>query len=395
MKDVATLLFGEDISGWSYLKMIGHIAKQVDVYSQIVEEIAPNREHLIFNLCSESIGNGKKWSLKQAADALKTLSNDTTEFTFLECARMMNQIEARLFWNTLLGGRKPITKQTYLKCILRNGVESDHLKTMNYIGNNFSLLPVINEMLHTPHLLGSDTYIIYRPRPVKAWNDSVPLTEYNGAMCQLVEGKGNKTIIEKDEFVIELEDEIVTDVYYSNHPELKLKERLNKYLKENNEYTVALPIVIPSWTTVEAWAEDNTVRFPDMGIYKLNEISGYILVLNHLIRAVKIAYYEPMGANVKLGIEILDGTDFMPCGTITLDDSNDVGNFYSILSRFSGFMNSPNDDKQLLPDEVCVVMDIVTPTFDLQKNEFIHPTFITFNTSKGIQDITQLVDLVI
>ena len=375
LKDVTTLLFGEDISGWSYPKMIGHIAKQVDVYSQIVEEIAPNKEQLISNLCSESIGNGKKWSLKQA--------------------RMMNQIEAKLFWNTLLGGRKPITKHTYLKCILRNGVESDHLKTMNYIGNNFSLLPVINEMLHTPHLLGSNTYIIYRPRPVKAWNDSVPLTEYNGAMCQLIEGKGNKTIIEKDEFVIELEDEIVTDVYYSNHPKLKLEERLNKYLKENNEYTVALPIVIPSWATVEAWAEDNTVRFPDMNAYKLNEIGGYILVLNHLIRAVKIAYYEPMGANVRIGIEILDGTDFMPCGTITLDDSNDVGNFYSILSRFSGYMNSPNDDKQLLPDEVCVVMDIVTPTFDLQKNEFIHPTFITFNTSKGIQDITQLVDLVI
>ena len=63
LRHASTLLFGEDIDVWSYERMISHIAKDAGVYSEIVREVASNKEQLIINLCSESVGKGKGLTL--------------------------------------------------------------------------------------------------------------------------------------------------------------------------------------------------------------------------------------------------------------------------------------------------------------------------------------------
>ena len=394
MKHASTLLFGEDVTAWSYHKMIAHIAKTIDTYSKVVEEIAPNKEKLVANLCTESTGNGKRWTLKQAADALRVFSNEQTEMNFLECARMMNQVEAKLFWGTLLGVRKPITKETFLLNILKD-VEKEELKKLNYVGNSFSLNSVLTDLLHTGNSLGSNHHIVYRPRPLKSWDDSVVLTQYNGAIVQLIEGKGRRRVEKTSECVVEYEDEIVTDVFYLEDVELNLQERLEKFMQSNRNIPVCLPQSIPSWAVVEDWAEKNTVRFPDVGVYKPNEMGGYLLVLNHLLRSVRVCSYESNGGEAIIEMEILDGTDFLLCGKMTLRSSNNLGLLYTSLERSGEKVNPINNHKHLVSDDVCLVMDLVSPTFDTNKNEFIHPTFMAFNLEKGIQDITQLVDLVV
>ena len=230
---------------------------------------------------------------------------------------------------------------------------------------------------------------------MKSWDDSVVLTQYNGAMVQLIEGKGRRRVEKTSECVVEYEDEIVTDVFYLEDVELNLQERLEKFMQSNRNIPVCLPQSIPSWAVVEDWAEKNTVRFPDVGVYKPNEMGGYLLVLNHLLRSVRVCSYESNGGEAIIEMEILDGTDFLLCGKMTLRSSNNLGLLYTSLERSGEKVNPINNHKHLVSDDVCLVMDLVSPTFDTNKNEFIHPTFMAFNLEKGIQDITQLVDLVV
>jgi len=395
LRHASTLLFGEDIDVWSYEKMISHIAKETGVYSEIVRDVASNKQQLIVNLCSESIGGGQGLTLTEAANTLRAFSKDN-EMSFTDCARMMNQIEASLFWSILLGSRKPITKQTFLMNTLRNGITKEIILEKNYRGNDFELNKVINVMIHTPHLMSTESHTIYRKRALKRWSDKVILTDYNGGYTQLVDGKGNRVLSTLDDCIVEHTNEgIVYDVYYPNDKELDLIDRLKKFDEEKNkDFTVCYPVMIPSWKTVEEWAEKNTVRFPDMKPYKTDALGGFVLVLNDLIRSLRVCYYYSDEIKLFIGMELLDGTDFMLCGELELTDMDEVGYFYRTMKRYD-VESQRQDEKVTINSDKCIVMDIVSPSFDLNTRTFRHPIFLNFDSDKGIGEVTQLVDVMV
>ena len=395
LRHASTLLFGEDIQTWSYEKMISHIAKEVGVFSEIVKDVASNKDSLIKNLCSESVTRGKGLSLTEAANTLRAFSKNEN-VSFKDCAKMMNQIEASLFWSTLLGARKPITKQTFLLSTMRNGVTKEIILENNYRGNDFKLNKVINTMIHTPHLMSTESHTIYKNRPLKRWDDSVILTEYNQAHVQLIDGKGNRALTIDDECVIEhTVDGIVYDVCFMNHKELKLIERLEMFDGiKSDDFTICYPVKIPSWKIVEEWAENNTVRFPNMDSYKTELIGGYVLVLNDLIRSLRVCYYYSDEMKLSVGVELLDGTDFMLCGEVEIQDMDEKGYFYRTMKKYN-VENQRHDEKVLINDDKCIVMDIVSPSFDFNSRTFRQPIFLNFDSDKGIGEVTQLVDVMV
>ena len=395
LRHASTLLFGEGVNVWSYQKMITHIAKEMGMFTEVVSDIASTKKELISNLSSESIGNGKKFSLTEAANTLRIFSQGET--SFMDCAKLMNQIEAKLFWSTLLGARKPITKETFIMNTLRNGVTKGNIIENNYKGNDFQLNKVINIMIHTPHLMSTDNHIIYKRRPLKRWTDKIILTEYNNGYAQLIEGKGNRVLTTYDDFIIEHTiDGVIYDVYFFDDKELELLNRLDKLNNKNilEEYIICFPKPIPSWMIVEEWAKGNTVRFPNMEAYEPHTLGGYMLVLNDLIRSVRISHYYADEISLKIGMEILDGTDFMLCGEIEIQDMDNKGYFYRTISKYN-IENQIRNERVLLGDDVCIVMDIVSPSFDTTTRTFRQPTFLTFDSEKGIGEISQLVDVMV
>tara|TARA_R110002051_G_scaffold176582_1_gene246531 strand:- start:8351 stop:9631 length:1281 start_codon:yes stop_codon:yes gene_type:complete len=394
LRHASTLLFGEDIDVWSYEKMVSHIAKETGVYSEIVKDIASNKQQLIVNLCSESVGKGKGLTLTEAANTLRAFSKDN-EMSFIDCARIMNQIEASLFWSMLLGSRKPITKQTFLMSTLRNGITKEIVLEKNYRGNDFELNKVINVMIHTPHLMSTESHTIYRKRGLKRWSDRVILTDYNGGYTQLIDGKGNRILSTIDECIIEhTNEDIVYDVFFTNDKELNLIDRLKKFDEEKNkDFVVCYPVMIPSWKNVEEWAENNTVRFPDMKPYKNDALGGYVLVLNDLIRSLRVCHYHTDEIKLFIGMEMLDGTDFMLCGELEITDIDEMGYFYRTMKKYN--VENQHDEKVIVNSDKCIVMDIVSPSFDLDNRIFRHPVFLTFDSDKGIREVTQLVDVMV
>ena len=93
-------------------------------------------------------------------------------------------------------------------------------------------------------------------------------------------------------------------------------------------------------------------------------------------------------------MEILDGTDFMLCGEIEIQDMDNKGYFYRTISKYN-IENQIRNERVLLEDDVCIVMDIVSPSFDTTTRTFRQPTFLTFDSEKGIGEISQLVDVMV
>ena len=178
--------------------------------------------------------------------------------------------------------------------------------------------------------------------------------------------------------------------------ELDLLNRLDKLNNKNilEDYIICFPKPIPSWMIVEEWAKGNTVRFPNMKAYEPHTLGGYILVLNDLIRSVRISHYYADEISLKIGMEILDGTDFMLCGEIEIQDMDNKGYFYRTISKYN-IENQIRNERVLLGDDVCIVMDIVSPSFDTTTRTFRQPTFLTFDSEKGIGEISQLVDVMV
>ena len=145
---------------------------------------------------------------------------------------------------------------------------------------------------------------------------------------------------------------------------------------------------------VEEWAKSNTVRFPNMKTYEPHTLGGYLLVLNDLIRSVRISHYYANEFTLKIGMGILDGTDFMLCGEIEINDADEKGYFYRTMSKH-GVENQIRKEKVSLSDDKCIVMDITSPSFDITTRTFRQPTFFNFDSEKGIGEISQLVDVMV
>ena len=389
--DLATILFAERCEVWSFAKMVSHVARTTEVFPDVVLDVVKTKEGLIENLVSES-GNAKRWSVSKAASMMIAFTKQTSPITFLDIAKQINQVEARLFWRTVLGARKRITKETFLRAVLRNGVDESVFARGRLLGDNIELHDAIHTMLHTPERFNDDSFTIYVPRRVKAWKNTLNLTEYNGGLCQLIEGKGNRVIEHTDDCVVEKSKEgQIYDVFFPDEPDLSLIDRLSRLGGPD----VLMPVSIPSWSTIEDWAEQNTVRFPNTSPYDVQEEGAHILVLDYHIHPVRLSWYKAGEIDVEMGIEVLDGTDFFQVGSVKTTNLDDTSYVYRALKRYD-VNELPNVGvKYELPAHTCVVMTISSPSFNTTEMCFEHAIFHQIETNMGIGDLTQLVDMMV
>ncbi|NDB65684.1 MAG: hypothetical protein EB165_06470 [Euryarchaeota archaeon] len=389
--DLATILFAERCEVWSFAKMVSHVARTTEVFPDVVLDVVKTKEGLIENLVSES-GNAKRWSVSKAASMMIAFTKQTSPITFLDIAKQINQVEARLFWRTVLGARKRITKETFLRAVLRNGVDESVFVRGRLLGDNIELHDAIHTMLHTPERFNDDSFTIYVPRRVKAWKNTLNLTDYNGGLCQLIEGKGNRVIEHTDDCVVEKSKEgQIYDVFFPDEPDLSLIDRLSRLGGPD----VLMPISIPSWSTIEDWAEQNTVRFPNTSPYDVQEEGAHILVLDYHIHPVRLSWYKAGEIDVEMGIEVLDGTDFFQVGSVRTTNLDDTSYVYRALKRYD-VNELPNVGvKYELPPHTCVVMSISSPSFNTTEMCFEHAIFHQIENNMGIGDLTQLVDMMV
>lgn len=389
--DLATILFAERCEVWSFAKMVSHVARTTEVFPDVVLDVVKTKEGLIENLVSES-GNAKRWSVSKAASMMIAFTKQTSPITFLDIAKQINQVEARLFWRTVLGARKRITKETFLRAVLRNGVDESVFVRGRLLGDNIELHDAIHTMLHTPERFNDDSFTIYVPRRVKAWKNTLNLTEYNGGLCQLIEGKGNRVIEHTDDCVVEKSKEgQIYDVFFPDEPDLSLIDRLSRLGGPD----VLMPVSIPSWSTIEDWAEQNTVRFPNTSPYDVQEEGAHILVLDYHIHPVRLSWYKAGEIDVEMGIEVLDGTDFFQVGSVKTTNLDDTSYVYRALKRYD-VNELPNVGvKYELPAHTCVVMTISSPSFNTTEMCFEHAIFHQIENNMGIGDLTQLVDMMV
>ena len=389
--DLATILFAERCEVWSFAKMVSHVARTTEVFPDVVLDVVKTKEGLIENLVSES-GNAKRWSVSKAASMMIAFTKQTSPITFLDIAKQINQVEARLFWRTVLGARKRITKETFLRAVLRNGVDESVFVRGRLLGDNIELHDAIHTMLHTPERFNDDSFTIYVPRRVKAWKNTLNLTEYNGGLCQLIEGKGNRVIEHTDDCVVEKSKEgQIYDVFFPDEPDLSLIDRLSRLGGPD----VLMPISIPSWSTIEDWAEQNTVRFPNTSPYDVQEEGAHILVLDYHIHPVRLSWYKAGEIDIEKGIEVLDGTDFFQVGSVTTTNLDDTSYVYRALKRYD-VNELPNVGvKYELPAHTCVVMTISSPSFNTTEMCFEYAIFHQIENNMGIGDLTQLVDMMV
>lgn len=389
--DLATILFAERCEVWSFAKMVSHVARTTEVFPDVVLDVVKTKEGLIENLVSES-GNAKRWSVSKAASMMIAFTKQTSPITFLDIAKQINQVEARLFWRTVLGARKRITKETFLRAVLRNGVDESVFVRGRLLGDNIELHDAIHTMLHTPERFNDDSFTIYVPRRVKAWKNTLNLTEYNGGLCQLIEGKGNRVIEHTDDCVVEKSKEgQIYDVFFPDEPDLSLIDRLSRLGGPD----VLMPVSIPSWSTIEDWAEQNTVRFPNTSPYDVQEEGAHILVLDYHIHPVRLSWYKAGEIDVEMGIEVLDGTDFFQVGSVRTTNLDDTSYVYRALKRYD-VNELPNVGvKYELPAHTCVVMTISSPSFNTTEMCFEHAIFHQIENNMGIGDLTQLVDMMV
>jgi len=90
----------------------------------------------------------------------------------------------------------------------------------------------------------------------------------------------------------------------------------------------------------------------------------------------------------------MDGTDLMPTGSLTITDLNKVSSFHRTMKRWNVEEFSLGDSRIEIPDELCIIVEIVSPSLDGSSMHFKHPVFHQFNEDKGISDIVQIVDVI-
>ena len=400
---IIRLFFGEDCAKWTYGKMVGHVASDTGVFAEVVKDIVGDtKESLIESLVSESEG-GSGWNLAEASWAMKSFTNPDfgQDVSWKDCARAMNQIEAKLFWRTVLGARRGMSKHTFLKAVKRNGVTDEMISQANLVNDKMNLREAFYTMVMNPSNFSDENYVLYTNRRLLSWNEDINLVDYNGGLCQVIEGKGNRVLHRTDDYVIEhTKGGVAYDALFFEEGSLKLEERLSRLgdmlsQGESLPYDeVAYLRSIPPWNEIEGLCDENTVRFPNLAPYRPDDYGGYLMVIKEHIQTVRLSWYKVVGGSVNIGFDAMDGTDLMPTGSLTITDLNKVSSFHRTMKRWNVEEFSLGDSRIEIPDELCIIVEIVSPSLDGSSMHFKHPVFHQFNEDKGISDIVQIVDVI-
>jgi len=365
------------------------VAKQLQVPYEILREMAD--DNVTNLLASESsASNPSDWTLRQTISVRDAVI--AGDFDFLALSKQMSEIEAKLFWASVIGKRPPFYTTHFLKT-LNPDIPPDIVSMSRQFLTDIEIIRAIYEddtRLIDPKRWNEKPTIALRKRRWLPWGKHIaPDTSVYQALPN--KGRVEVTYNEEEDIIIERAGNTVTDVAYPKHPHLSLRERLTKYA-ESHDDDIAWPEQIPSWEAI--MKKEEAIRFPNEGAFTLADYAGYVLVKQSHIHNLRLRAYRHAD-ELEIELEAVDGIDdYILVATCGVHILSEISALLFDLNRILGSKTSENKTWQEIPEEKCIVVRVASPFLDRRTGMMSNPTFMEVDTDMGISDITQYVDLV-
>ncbi len=366
------------------------VASELNTPIEILKEIMNTNAALL--LASESSGsNESTWSIEDILSIRDAFVQGNSKF--LPLSKNMSEVEARMFWYSVMGYKQPFSTLFFLRCIgNKKDVPADVVNlSRSFLTDEEIIMAIFQDpsRLHDPKKPNA----ALRKRKYKGWSryKTVGLDEFNGGVYQEIPNKGVCTVTydEQSMIVVERAGEMVTDVAYVNHPNLGLRERLVKYAEEHDD--IAWPNPIPSWSTLIK--SEDTIRFPSTKRFNPVEYNGYVLVKSTHKHNLRISGYQN-DEMLHIRLEAVDGLDdFVEVGVCGVYILSERGSVLFELERILGTINEDRTKWIDIPEDICIVLSVSSPFVDRRTGMLSEPVFLSIEQDLGVSDITQYVDL--
>ena len=371
------------------------VASELNTPIEILKEIMNTNAALL--LASESSGsNESTWSIEDILSIRDAFVQGNSKF--LPLSKNMSEVEARMFWYSVMGYKQPFSTLFFLRCIgNKKDVPADVVNSSRSVLTDEEIIMAIFQdpsRLHDPKEWYKKPNAALRKRKYKGWSryKTVGLDEFNGGVYQEIPNKGVCTVTydEQSMIVVERAGEMVTDVAYVNHPNLGLRERLVKYAEEHDD-DIAWPNPIPSWSTLIK--SEDTIRFPSTKRFNPVEYNGYVLVKSTHKHNLRISGYQN-DEMLHIRLEAVDGLDdFVEVGVCGVYILSERGSVLFELERILGSINEDRTKWIDIPEDICIVLSVSSPFVDRRTGMLSEPVFLSIEQDLGVSDITQYVDL--
>lgn len=341
-------------------------------------------------LASESsASNPSEWSLEEALRVRNATL--TTSFSFLSLSKQMDEIDARLFWDSVLGKRMPISSLRFLKSLNPKVPHETITNSRAFLTDSEIITSLYGntDALLDPKQWYEKPTAGLRKRKWKPWNEytTVALETFQAIPSGIIVVEYN----EDENVIIEKVGKTITDVAYPEHFALSLKERLSKYADSHEEADIAWPEMIPSWESIVK--REGTIRFPNTGAFSPMEYGGYVLVKQSHISKLRIASYKS-GDALYVKLHALDGDEYIDVGLLTVQIPSERAAVIFNIERMIGSNTEEVKSWREISDDVCIVLGISSPFVDRRTNTLSEPSLVEVMSDMGISDLTQYVDLV-
>tara|TARA_A100001391_G_C5061332_1_gene276122 strand:+ start:374 stop:1627 length:1254 start_codon:yes stop_codon:yes gene_type:complete len=367
-------------------KILSMVAKQLEVPYDVLASLDDNTVALLASESSAS--NQSTWTLNDALTVRDAVVSGT--FDYLSLSKQMNEIDARLFWSSVLGDRT-VTPFVFLKSIAPD-MSPDVVSSSRTFLTDMEVLYALYDdrsKLLDPKKWQDKPNAALRPRRWLPWKSNAPVE-----MTHYQEIPKRRVTLDYDEVnrvVVEKVGEHVTDVAYPDEPELGLLARLKKY-SENSDELISWPQVIPSWESIIK--KEGTIRFPNLGAFAPDDYGGYVLIKKSHIHALRLSEYRHVDS-LELKLQAADGIDeYIPVGVCGVYIVSKMASLQFDLQRILGSNTNEKRQWYVIPEDKCVVVEVASPFLDRRTGELSQPVFMGLNGELGVSDITQYVDLV-
>jgi len=382
-----TLLFPKETL--TERKVLSKVASELNVPYEVLREMLGTRASLL--LASESsASNPSDWSLEDALRVRDAVME--SDYSFLPLSKQMGEIEARLFWASVIGEKSPFTSLRFLDS-LNPEVSPDTISSSREF---LSDEEIITALYTDVGLLFDPKYWYDKPTAALRKRRYTPWSKYKSVDLEMYQAIPNNGVVmleynEEEDVIIEKAGRVVTDVAYPKHPELHLKERLLKY-SETHDDEIAWPQMISSWESIVKHKE--TIRFPITGAFSPTEYGGYMLVKQSHIHNLRLGAYRN-DEHLEIRVQALDGaTDFRVVGQFTVQiPSERAAILFDIDRRVGANTNEPKRWRDI-PENLCIVIRVSSPFLDRRTDTLSTPAFVEINSEMGISEVVQYVDLV-
>jgi len=409
-------------------------ASELGIYLEVLNDVL-KEEEIWLTLASESSDSkSRDWSCERAIAQMVSVADGHS--TIIDTAHMMDEIEARLFWRHITNSKPVMSLSAFLLALSKSknvtgDIVKNHIQTMEptkFISTLFQDL----ESLFVPTRWYEEPTHALMPRRYLPWRNLSQdgLDEFNGNLYQRVLGNGvtkmlhvipevdgarfvwrerSGKMIPKGQApdvnwlpplpvileVVSYDNKLhVYDAIFPRYPSLTLQERLEKVSENIGDAPVVIhhPQEIQLWGAMAQSSDDTTtIRFPSLEPYEPLKRGGYILAKTSLYHFLKLDAIRQIEQGFEIKLSCMDGFDFIEVGDCIVDDASRINELNFAFQRYTG--EGITDTWLEVKPEVIIVIEVLIPTIVKSPPTIADVLCVSVRDDLGINDITQLVDL--